>query len=321
MKSNSILAIILAVCASPAAFAATDLAAANADLQAGKADQAIALLQDALKSDPQQGEANNLMCQVEMTIEHFDDAVGHCEKAVAAAPQNARYHLWLGRALGERARRASFMSAYSLAKRTRAEFETAVKLDPHDTEALSDLGEFYEEAPGVVGGGMDKAEGVAKQLEAISPALGHEFRAGLLDQQKDFPGAEKEFKSALAGPHPALVWMSLASFYRRHERWDEMESAIASGAAAAAKDKHAAAALENGASILVRANRQPAEAIKLYESYLASPDKTEDAPAFAALVALAKLRQKTGDIAGAKRDRDAALALAHDYKPAQELKL
>lgn len=114
--------------------------------------------------------------------------------------------------------------------------------------------------------------------------------------------------------------MDLASFYRRRERWADMESAVNSGAAVAAHDKHSAIVLFNGASILARANRQPDQAIKLYESYLASPDKSEEAPAFDALIRLAKLREQTGDHASASRDKASALALAHDYKPAQEAK-
>jgi tetratricopeptide (TPR) repeat protein len=302
------------------ACASASLAAANADLQAGKADEAASLLSDALKSDPgdagERAEADNLLCRVEYALQQFDQAAGHCEKAVSLSPQDARYHLWLGRAIGERASRASFMSAFSLAKKTREEFESAVKLDPRDADALSDLGEFYTDAPGAVGGGTDKAEEIAKKLDAVDPARAHNLRAEIAEKQKDLATAEKEFKAACIGSRAAIQWMELAGFYRHQERWSDMEAAVKSGEAAASRDKHSALALFNGASVLARANREPQQAIKLYESYLASPEKTEDAPAFDALARLAKLRKQTGDQAGAERDRAAALALAHEYKPA-----
>ena len=300
----------------------TSLATANADLQAGKADEAAALLSEALSSDPKDAEANNLLCRVEYTLQQFDEAAANCEKAVHLSPENARYHLWLGRTIGERASRANFLSAFSLARKTREEFETAVKLDSHDLDALSDLGEFYEEAPGAVGGGMDKAEEIARQIDAVDAARGHQFRATMAERNKDLAVAEQEFKAAIPhAAHPAFQWMALASFYRRRERWPDMEAAVKSGEAAASHDKRAAVALVNGASILARANRQPEFAIKLYESYLASPDKTEEAPAFDVLVKLAKLRKQTGDQAGAEREKAAALSLASHYKPAEELKL
>jgi tetratricopeptide (TPR) repeat protein len=319
--ASALVSISLGVLLSgPAAFANASLTPANADLQAGKADEAITLLNESLRTEPNDPEANNLLCRVEYTLQQFDQAASHCEKAASASPQNSRYHLWLGRAIGERASRASFMSAFSLARKTREEFETAVKLDPHDADALADLGDFYKEAPGAVGGGTDKAEGIAKQLDAVDPARAHNLRGEIAEKQKDFATAEREFKAAITGSNAAVQWMELASFYRRRERWSDMEAAVKSGEAVAEHDKHAAVALFNGASILARTNRQIDLAIQLYENYLASPDKTEEAPAFDALVRLAKLRKQTGDGAGAQREKMAALALAHEYKPAQDLK-
>jgi hypothetical protein len=48
--------------------------------------------------------------------------------------------------------------------------------------------------------------------------------------------------------------------------------------------------------------------------------KSEDAPAFVAHTWLARLKQQMGDVAAASRERAAALALAHEYKPALDLK-
>jgi hypothetical protein len=58
----------------------------------------------------------------------------------------------------------------------------------------------------------------------------------------------------------------------------------------------------------------------MLESYLAGSAKTEEAPAFVAHTWLARLKLQLGDAAAAGRERDAALALAREYKPAQELK-
>ena len=137
------------------------LAQANQALQNGEADKALGLLGSLPQSGTQMAEAQNLACRVRYTLEQWDAAVSDCEQSVRLDGQNSNYHLWLGRAVGEKADRASFMTAYSLGKRVRVEFEAAVKLDPRNAEALSDLGDFYKEAPGIVGGGMDKAESIA----------------------------------------------------------------------------------------------------------------------------------------------------------------
>jgi predicted Zn-dependent protease len=295
---------------------------ANQALQAGEADKAL----DLLNSLPQGGmwlaEAQNLACRVHFTLQQWDAAVRECQQAVRLDGQNSSYHMWLGRALGEKASRASFLSAFSLGKQVRTEFEAAARLNSHNAAALTDLGEFYREAPGIVGGGLDKAAGIAAQLDRIDPARAHQLRARIAEERKDYGTAEREFKAAIAtAAHPAMYWTSLASFYRRRQRWPELEWAIRNCVSAAERDKHAAVALYDGAGVLIESNRDPALAAKMLGDYLASSSKTEEAPAFEAHLRLARLKKQLGDTAGAQRELASALALAHNYKPALDQKL
>jgi len=307
--------------AAPAEGGKDQLAQANAALQAGQADKALALLNQVVQPSAGPAEAHNLKCRVLYTLEQWDRAADECEQAVKLDAQNSDDHMWLGRALGEKASRASFLSAYALAKRTRAEFEEAARLNPRNAEALADLGEFYHDAPSVVGGGLDKAETVAAQLGKFDPARAHLLRGRIAEARKDYATAEQQFKQAIgASAQPAFEWMTLASFYRRRERWTEMESALRSGETAAQHDKKSGVALYNGAGVLRACHRDPDLAAKLLEQYLAGPRFTEEAPVFVAHTQLAVLKAQLGDPAAASRERAAALALAHDYKPAQELK-
>jgi tetratricopeptide (TPR) repeat protein len=296
------------------------LSQASAALQAGEADKALAML-DALAQPGGTAEAYNLRCRVEYTLEQWDRAANDCEQAVKLDGQNSDDHLWLGRALGAKASRASFLSAYSLAKRVRTEFEEAARLNPRNVEALAALGEFYYSAPGMIGGSIDKSENVAAQLEKIDPARAHELKGSIAEQRKDYDTAERELKQAITGSaHPAFQWMMLASFYQHRERFEEMESAVRSGEKAAVRDKHAGVALYNGASILRSTRRDPERAAKMLGDYLKSSSKTEDGPAFVAHTWLARLKLQLGDAAAADRELEAALALAHEYKPALEMK-
>ncbi|MFZ0744334.1 MAG: hypothetical protein WAM85_08000 [Terracidiphilus sp.] len=312
------LAAVFAFSASAQAAVEPSTQAAYAALEAGEADRALALL----SSLPPTAESHNLRCRVFFALEQWDAAASECDLAVRMDGQSSDDHLWLGRALGEKADNASFLNAYSLGKRVREEFEKAVRLDPRNANALADLGEFYYDAPAIVGGGIDKAEGIASQLDKVDPARAHELRARIASERRDYDTAEREFKQAIAvSEHPAFQWMSLASFYRHRQRWTDMEGAVQSGVKAAQPDRHAGVALFNGASVLSQAGRNLELAARMLEEYLAGPSKTEEAPAFVAHTRLARLDAQLGDIAGARRERAAALNLAHDYRPAQDLKV
>ncbi len=309
----AVVAVLLFPCPLQAANA-DGLDAARTDLVQGRADDALAHLRTALKSNDQNAEAHNLYCRVAVQLEQWDEAVSHCERAVALSARDSNYHLWLGRTYGFKAERSSMLSAFSYARKLKSEFELAVSLDSRNVAAMSDLGEFYCSAPSVVGGGTGKAEDLAPKLLAVDPVRGHELQSRIADEEKDYGKAESELKAAIAAsPHPASQWMALASFYRKRGRMDEMVQAIKSGIAA---DKAHTDAQVDGASTLIRTQRELPLAGQMLRDYIASSQKSEDAPVFAVHVWLGNLLAKQGDSTGAQSEYQAALALAHDYKPA-----
>ncbi len=315
-------AALLAIAASSflrAQIPAATLKQANDALQAGEADPALALLAPLPTEGPGAAKAQNLLCRVRFTLQQWDLAVKACELAVRLDGASSVDHMWLGRALGERADRASFLSAYSLGKRVRSEFEQAVELDPHNAGALSDLGQFYRAAPGIVGGGLDKAEAIAAQLDKVNPAKACELRGNIAVSRKDYSTAERDFKQAIAvSPHPAEQWTILANFYRGRQRWNDLDAAIRGCVAAAARDKHSGVGLYDGAGILIETDRDPALAARMMEDYLAGSSKSEEAPAFIARARLGRLKQRLGDAAGAEREFAAAYAMAREYSPPQD---
>jgi len=313
----SLLATVFIVGALSARASTEALAQANDALQAGQTDTALALLQ----SQPSSAEVHNLRCRVFFALEQWDEAGSECQQAVNIEEHNSDFHMWLGRALGEKADHAWFGSAFSLAKRARMEFEEAVRLNSQNAAALADLGEFYYEAPAVVGGGAEKADEVAVQLDRVDQERAHELRGRIAESRKDYATAERELKQAIAvSKHPAFRWMTLASFYSRRERWNDMSIALKTGRKAAQSDPPSAGALFNGASMLSRFKIDLSSAAQMFRDYLASSSKNEDAPAFVAYTRLALVELSLGDLAAAQRERTAALGLAHNYRPALDLK-
>jgi tetratricopeptide (TPR) repeat protein len=289
----------------------------HADLTSGKADDAISLLGSSLAVNPQDPEAHNLLCRVYYQEERWDDAIHECEIAVQMKPTDGSYHLWLGRAYGEKADSIHSIKAYGLAKKVRDEFERAVQLDSENVDALSDLGEFYTAAPGIVGGGKKKAQNVAQTLERYAPAQAHQLKGRLAEKDKNYTLAESEFKQAVeASSQSADAWMALAAFYSRRHQTEPMLAALHAGIDADAKAARPhGPALVEGAGLLTRNNLDLPLAIELLRQYLASPNKSADSPAFQVSANLGRLLEQQGDHEGSRQQFQSAAALAHAYHP------
>ena len=312
LLQKSLLAVMtLLVCS--LLFAAPTLSPESM-LAQGRVDDLITTLQRKVTYAPD-ANSYNLLCRAYMLVEDWDAGIRACQKAVALEPSNSRYHLWLGRVYGEKADHSSFWSAASLAKKVRAEFEMAVRLDPNDVEARSDLGEYYLEAPGMMGGGKDKAESEAQQVSSLDPAQAHIMKARIAEKKGDLAVAENEYRAAIqaSGSKPG-TWLGLAEFYRRNGRFDQMQGAIEHISSSSQSSPYV---LMRAAEILVRAKREIPLAAQLVRRYL-SGDTVEDAPAFKAHYLLGKMLESQGNKQAAAEEYRAALSLATNYTPARD---
>jgi tetratricopeptide (TPR) repeat protein len=283
-------------------------------LAAGRVDNAIAVLDARLKAAPDDAQSYNLLCRSYFVLGNWDRAISACEKAVGLDAGNSRDHLWLGRAYGEKAADAHFLTAIALAQKVRSEFETAVQLSPGDVDARSDLAEFYLEAPGIVGGGQDKAEAEARSLAAIDPAKAHWVTARIAQKNHDAATAEKEYRAAVEASHGgAIAWLNLAFFYRRSERLDDMENAINHATSAPSNPSEV---LMEAAETLLAAGRNFPYAAELLKLYLSSPT-VEQAPAFKAHYLLGTMLEKQGNREQAAEEYRASLSMAKSFARAQ----
>jgi tetratricopeptide (TPR) repeat protein len=283
-------------------------------LASGHVDDALQILQSQTSRPIADAESYNLLCRAYFMLEEWDRAISACERAISLDPRNSQYFMWLGRVYGEKADRAGFFSAAGLAKKVRSSFERAVELDPRNWEARTDLAEFYLEAPGIVGGGKDKARAQAEAIQPLNPAMAHWVLARLAEKNNDAAGAEREYRAEIAASQSsARSWFDLAAFLRHTHRLDEMDEALRKLGSSPLDRPDA---LMDAASILLRADRDFPLAVTLLRRYLASP--VEAAPAFKAHDLLGRILEKQGDKRGAADEFRAALVLAHTYARAQD---
>jgi len=206
----------------------------------------------------------------------YKKASQYFEKAIAAEPRNARYHHWLGRAYGKRAETSSFLTAPGLASKARQHFEKAVELDPNNLEAISDLFEYYLQAPGFLGGGLEKALTLLERIRRLDPAEGHYAEARLAEKRREFARAEQQLRRALeAAPRQLGRIVDLAKFLARQRRFEEGEALLAQ----AEKIAPGSPRLKfERAALYIQAGRNLDEARRLLEEYLKSELSPEDPP-------------------------------------------
>jgi tetratricopeptide (TPR) repeat protein len=293
-----------------------EAASPEALLNAGRANEALLLLQSRTSSDKHDSHSLHLLSRVYYSVGNWDLAIKAGERAVFMAPQNSNYHLWLGRAYGEKAENSNPFSAFTLARKAHAQFAKAVELDGDNIEARSDLTEYFTEAPSFLGGGKEKARAQIEAIARIDSSTAHYLSARLEEKDKNFNEAEKQYQAAIQGSKtPADHWVDLASFYRQRGNFPAMEDAIEK--ASTAPRKHAGV-LVDAASVLFQAERNLPKAIELLRQYLSLPDKVEEAPTFRAEYLLGQVLEKKGDKASAAKEYEAALILARDFEEAQE---
>jgi len=282
----------------------------------GRVDDAIAVLDGKISASPNDALAHNLLCRAYFSVGEWDAGISECERAVSLEPGNGQFHLWLGRLYGEKAERSLFFQAARLARKVRDQFEAAVDLSPRSVEARTDLAEFYVEAPGIVGGGRDKAERQASSLAGIDQATAFWVEARIREKQGDFSSAERSYRDAIRASHGrASAWLNLGLFYKHRSEWEAMEQALIR-VRPAPRDRPEA--LVDAAEILIRTERNLPEAVQLLRAYLESTSKVEQAPAFKAHFLLGNAEERLGNTQRAVAEYREALSLAREFQPARQ---
>jgi len=310
MLRQAFRAVAIPVVFSLCAFALTD--SPRDLLQSGRVDDAIRVLNSQIAANPSDAGAIHQLCRAYFQYEDWDRAESRCRKAVEMQPNNSGFHRWLGRVYGQKAEHATL--PIGLALKTRDEFLRAAELDPRDANALIDVAEYYIEAPGIMGGGKDKAREQAKIVGKISPAQEHWIYGRLAEKSKDYATAEAEYRKMVeVAGGGSEAWLNLGYFYRNQKRYAEMEQAFVKMNQAPMPSREV---LVDAANSLFRTGRAFTFAVELLKRYFAE-GPVEEAPAFKAHYLLGQIMEKQGDAPAAAAEYRAALALAKNYEPAR----
>jgi len=148
-------------------------------------------------ANPTAAEAYALLASVAVATGDPDAAVAAAEKAAELAPASGDYQRQLGDAYGFAAQKAGLLSKMGWAKKCGAAYEKAVALDPANVGARSSLMGYYQNAPSMMGGGMEKAYAQAEEIKKLDANRGHLAYAALYAADKKFDLALAEFDEVL----------------------------------------------------------------------------------------------------------------------------
>jgi len=275
---------------------------------------AISQLQSAVSQNSADASAYYWLGRAFYEIEDYNNSAAAEEKAVGLAPKNSEYHNWLGRAYGGKADRER---SFFLAKKVKAEFETAIKLDPSNIDARRDLEDYCINAPWIAGGSKEEALAQVDAIAAIDPVEGHVARAIYNNEALKKPAAaEAEYREVLNSKSNRIEpYLQTANFFINQNKPADVLAAVNAAAAVAADD----ARLDFYRGVLAVMNQSDLQNAERYlKSYIASTPARSSWPSHAfARVWLGRLYEATGQPSAAAEQYRAALQLNPNQKEAR----
>jgi tetratricopeptide (TPR) repeat protein len=308
-----------------------------------------------LKANPKDSDALIWQAKVLIAFGKGEESYKAAKDCVQSMPQSAEAWAQLAASAGLMAARASVLKKMSYAAECRDAGAKALELDPKNRMALEVMLNFYEQAPGIVGGDKKKASNVKATLESVDPEYrarnavreagrsrdNARIEAALKQAIQKHPKAAWPFETAarmaLRGPSPkyqdvqsnakkaiennpswARPYGHLVQAYAGEGRWGEVEAALLQSEKAVPENLHPHYL---AATKLISASKEPKRAEALLRRYL-SHEPEVGAPSRAqARYWLGLSLEQQGDNAGALKElKEASKALPKDKEIAAAIK-
>ncbi len=278
-----------------------------------KYTEAIKLLESVEEEDKSFAEARFYLGRVAFDQKEYDDAADFFEEATEANDNVAEYFDWLGNTYGTIAQDANVLKQGMLAPKMRNAWEKAITLDPEDIPARISLIQYYTQAPGFMGGSIDKAKEIANQILKLNPAQGHFQLGNIYVSQKKITEAENEFIQMVR--IDPVYTTNLANFYVGQKQFDKAFELFEVALKKNPDDFAAIYQLGKTSALSGQRLDRGEDCLKRYLTY--TPRQNEPSHA-GANMRLAQISEKRGNKTEAKKLYEVALKLDAGLKEAKE---
>ena len=201
---------------------------AHSLLKAGKTTQVISICNQALKKNPNDLQALELLGDAFAAQADWAQALEQFTRLKTLKPTVANYEYKYGGSLGMIAKESSTFKAMQLISDIRQSFENAIKLEPNHIDARWALIEFNLQLPAIAGGSQTKARKYATELLKISPVDGYLAEGHIDEYLKKYTAAEKNYKAAITSGQSKIAYQKLADLYKNKMQQPQKAVAIMS---------------------------------------------------------------------------------------------
>jgi Tfp pilus assembly protein PilF len=268
----------------------------------------------AVKKDHKEfAEAQYWLGRIAYDEKELGEAETFFENAIEADGKRAEYHNWYGNTLAGIASDANLFKQGMLAPRMKSAWEKAVALNPGYIEPRQSLIQFYLQAPGMMGGSVEKAREMAHEIKKLKPAEGHRQLGNIYSREKNWEAAEKEYLAMVAAD--ASYQLVLANYYTSQKHYAKAFELFESALKKNPDDMMATYQIGKTSALSGERLARGEECLKKYLAYQPKPNEPSHA---GANMRLAQIFEKRGNKAEAKKLYEQALKSDASLKEAKD---
>ncbi|CAN5622389.1 hypothetical protein BH23GEM9_BH23GEM9_26890 [soil metagenome] len=319
VRAGLVTALALAstlLAASAAAAQNASVEAAVALLEAGRNAEAKAMLATLTRQRPSDARAMHLHGRAHLNLSEIDEAVRLLERAVQLDASRPEYHVVLGQAYGAQLSAASALRQRAIAERLRLSLERALELDAANVPARVHLVQFHLRAPAIVGGDPKLAQRHADAIVPHNAYVGAFMQLSVHEAAHDSVAMEGVLRGLVgAAPDSVAPRLGLVLLYqdrgRARESWPLLQPLVERD-----RPHHGALYLVGRLSAVSGIELERGE--RALRRYLQSTPQPGEPSHAAARTRIGDILQHRGDMAGARREYEAALRLDPEFQPAKD---
>jgi tetratricopeptide (TPR) repeat protein len=250
--------------------------------------------------------AATLLGRIAWQSANYKDAARWLDAAIALDPRHVDAYVWRGRTYVQEIETTNFLRKGAVAGHARSMFEKAVEIDPSSFEAREARTEYLMNAPGIAGGSIDKARAEANAAKRVSPVRGALLVGRVEEKAGNTAAAEAEYRALTTSfPDSSGAWEALTTLYQSQSRWDDAFRVIDDRLRANPNDYGMLYQLGRAASLSGQRLEAGEEARRRY----LGRDNARKAFDGTVHYRLATIRERRGDVQGARSEYELAVAL------------